>query len=286
MKTLIRRTVCSGSIMLIAIGVQAQNLFVSDYSSGNIYELTPDGTESVFSTGLAKPEGLAFDSNDNLFVASQTGGNITEITPGGVQSTFSSGFASPSGIAMHGDLYVASQTGDTVTSITTSGSKSTFATGLDDPNGIAFKNSDLFEADTGSGKIYEIPAVGIHPQKTTYASGLSSPFGLAFNNAGDLFVSAGNSIYEYTGGTKSTFASGLDGPTAMAFNAAGNLFVGSTSGNIYEFTPDGTESVFETGVGDVLGLAIDPAPEPSVMSISAFGGLAIGIVLCRQKKLN
>jgi hypothetical protein len=221
-----------------------------------------------------------------LFVASQTGGTITEISPGGVQSTFSSGFASPSGIAMHGDLYVASQTGDTVTAITTFGSKSTFATGLDDPNGIAFKNSDLFEADTGSGKIYEIPAVGIHPQKTTYASGLSSPFGLAFNNAGDLFVSAGSSIYEYTGGTKSTFASGLDGPTAMVFNAAGNLFVGSTSGNIYEFTPDGTESVFETGVGDVLGLAIDPAPEPSVLSISAFGGLAIGIVLCRQKKLN
>jgi len=285
MITLIRRAVCSGSIILIAIGAQAQNLFVSDYSSGNIYELTPDGTESVFSTGLAKPEGLAFDSNDNLFVASQTGGNITEISPGGVQSTFSSGFASPSGIAMHGDLYVASQTGDTVTSITTFGSKSTFATGLDDPNGIAFNNNDLFEADTGSGKIYEIPLIGLH-NKITFASGLSSPFGLAFNNAGDLFVSAGSSIYEYTGGTKSTFASGLDGPTAMAFNAAGNLFVGSTSGNIYEFTPDGTESVFETGVGDVSGLAIDPAPEPSVLSISAFGGIVIGIIFRKQKKLN
>jgi sugar lactone lactonase YvrE len=287
MKNLIRITVCCEAIMLISIGAQAQNLFVSDYSSGNIYEFASDGTQSVFATGLTKPEGLAFNIEDDLFVASQTGGTITEITPSGVQSTFSSGLNSPSGLAVHGsdDLYVASQTGNNITEITSIGTKSTFVTGLNDPNGIAFYNNNFFEADTGSGDIYEIPVVGIHT-KITFASGLSSPVGLAFNSAGDLFVSAGNSIYEYTGGTKSTFASGLDGPTAMTFNSAGDLLVGSTSGNIYEFAPDGTESTFATGAGDVLGLAIESAPEPSVLSLLALGSATAGLILAGKNGMK
>ena len=53
------------------------------------------------------------------------------------------------------------------------------------------------------------------------------PTGLAFNSAGDLFEAdhgSGN-IYEFTpGGTQSTFASGLNAPDGLAFNSAGNLF--------------------------------------------------------------
>jgi sugar lactone lactonase YvrE len=58
--------------------------------------------------------------------------------------------------------------------------------------------------------------------------------------AQNLFGSDLNSgnIYEFTtNGTPSTFASGLSGPTGLAFNSAGNLFeLDSGSGNIYEFT--------------------------------------------------
>jgi sugar lactone lactonase YvrE len=266
--------------MLISIDALAQNLFVSDYSGGNIYEFASDGTESVFATGLTKPEGLTFDLNGNLFVASQSSGTITEISSGGTQSTFSSGFSNPSGMAMHGSLYVASQTGNDITEITLFGSKSTFVTGLNDPNGIAFYNNNLFEADTASGKVYEIATSGFHT-KITFASGLSSPVGLAFNNAGDLFVSAGNSIYEYIDGTKTTFASGLNGPTAMTFDSAEDLFVGSTSGNIYEFEPNGTQSIFATDMGDITGLAIEPTPEPSVLSLLGFG--TAGFIFCRGK---
>jgi len=52
--------------MLIAPGAQAQNLFVSEGSS--IYEITPGGVESTFATGVAYPEGMAFDSIGDLFV--------------------------------------------------------------------------------------------------------------------------------------------------------------------------------------------------------------------------
>ena len=68
---------------------------------------------------------------------------------------------------------------------------------------------NLFEADYGSGKIYEFTPSGA---QSTFASGLNQPVGLAFNSAGDLFEADANSgnIYEFTpGGAQSTFASGL-----------------------------------------------------------------------------
>ncbi|MGA2868332.1 MAG: NHL repeat-containing protein, partial [Verrucomicrobiota bacterium] len=49
----------------------------------------------------------------------------------------------------------------------------------------------------------------------------------AFNSAGDLFVAdiGNNSIYEFTtNGVQSTFASGLNSPAGLAFNNAGYLF--------------------------------------------------------------
>jgi hypothetical protein len=54
--------VCAGAVLLIATCAQAQSLFVSDNSSGNIYEFQPDGTRTTFASGLTYPIGLAFDS--------------------------------------------------------------------------------------------------------------------------------------------------------------------------------------------------------------------------------
>jgi len=51
---------------------------------------------------------------------------------------------------------------------------------------------------------------------------------LAFNSAGDLFASENErgNIWEYTpSGTRSLFASGLSYPIGLAFNNAGDLFV-------------------------------------------------------------
>jgi hypothetical protein len=72
----------------------------------------------------------------------------------------------------------------------------------------------------------------------------------------------------------------------LAFNSAGNLFVTEwDSGSIYEFTPDGTQSTFATGVTDPEGLAFQgvtlPVPEPW-----AFGLLAVGVtaLLAHRRK--
>jgi len=61
--------------------------------------------------------------------------------------------------------------------------------------------------------------------------------GLAFNSAGNLFLAAGGTvgyIYEFTpDGVQSTFASGLDEPLSLAFNNTGNLFVSDFGGGVY-----------------------------------------------------
>src|SRR5208282_3951935 len=81
--------VCAGAVLLIASSAQAQNLFVSDWSSENIYAYTPGGAQSTIASGLFAPEALAFNSAGNLFEG-DTSGNIYEFTPGGAQSTFAS----------------------------------------------------------------------------------------------------------------------------------------------------------------------------------------------------
>jgi hypothetical protein len=75
---------------------------------------------------------------------------------------------------------------------------------------------NLFEADEGSGNIYEFTPSGA---KITFASGLNGPCGLAFNSAGNLFEAdnGSNSIYEFTPGGAGIFASGLDVPVGLAF---------------------------------------------------------------------
>src|SRR5712692_2472773 len=93
-----------GAIFALAITAHAQNLYVSvngaicgfncSEFSGSISEYTPDGMQSTFASGLARPRGLAFDSSGNLFAAvnrhgpptPQFQGRILKFPPLGPQS--------------------------------------------------------------------------------------------------------------------------------------------------------------------------------------------------------
>jgi sugar lactone lactonase YvrE len=99
---------------------------------------------------------------------------------------------------------------------------------------------NLFEADYGSGNIYEFTPGGA---KSTFASGLGYPEAVAFNNVGDLFVSNEGKLalgFGYVAkitpdGTQSIIATGLIYPHKLAFDKAGNLFV-ATEGTNRSFT--------------------------------------------------
>ncbi len=83
---------------MVATSASAQNLFVSVYSSGNIYEYTPGGAQSTFASAPTTSQQLAFNSAGDLFEANASSDNIYEFTPGGVQSTFASGLDQPSAL--------------------------------------------------------------------------------------------------------------------------------------------------------------------------------------------
>src|SRR5208337_5224639 len=132
--------VFAGAVLLIASSGQAQNLFVADAGSGNIYEFTPGGAQSTFASGLSYPQGLAFNSAGDLFEADWGSGNIYEFTPGGAQSTFASGLLKTFGLAVNsaGDLFADDNNGN-VYEFTPGGVQSTFASGLVYPIGLAFQ---------------------------------------------------------------------------------------------------------------------------------------------------
>lgn len=279
-----------GTVMLMTSSVSAQNLFVSNFTGQDIYEITPGGTQTIFASGLDYPYGFAFDSMGNLFVANtaldaNNEGYITEITPGGVESTFASGL-DPKALAFNsgGDLFVADYKSGNIYEYTPGGVQSLFASGFNTPQVLAFNSAgDLFVGGgygDGNGYITEITLDGT---QKAFASGLSFPNAFAFNSTGDLFEAdnGSSSVYEFTpGGARSTFAS-VSSVGGLAFNSAGTLFVSTSSGTIYEYTPGGTQSTFVTESGNPNALAFQPVPEPSVLALAALGGAAL---IVRRRK--
>src|ERR1043166_139171 len=101
---------------LIPIGAYANpgDLYATDNTSIRVYP--PDGSASIFASGLLRPRGLAFDSFGNLFVATldtatrfDGRGQILKFAPNGTVTVFAVGLDFPEGLAFDGagNLYVA-----------------------------------------------------------------------------------------------------------------------------------------------------------------------------------
>ena len=284
----------AGLFLLIAGAAQAQNIFLSDYGNGALYEYTPTGARTTFAligTPLNGPEGLAFDSSGNLFVANAFPGNIYKFTPGGVQSTFATGLYYPGTLAFSptGDLY-GDDSHNNIFKFTASGAMSTFIAGLPGPSGITSdKSGNMYVACSTGGTVLKITPNGT---QTTILSGLVYPEGLAFNSAGNLFVvtdgpqgNTGNILELTPNGVVSTFAHGLSNPVGLAFDSADNLFLSELgSGTIDKFTPGGSESIFATGLYYNTFIAIQPVPEPSTVWLLAIG--AFTLLACHRRNVT
>lgn len=241
----------------------AGDLYEADFGSGTIFKFTPNGTASVFASGLVNPSGLAFDANANLFVADFGSGKIFKFTPNGTKTTLASGLNKPFGLAFDasGNLFEGDRSG-TIFKFSLSGTKTTFATGLNIPAGLAFDSSgNLFETDFGSGNIFKFTPAGV---KSTFASGLTSPDAVTVDANGNVFdTNGGGTVFKFTpAGVKSTYASGFSQPTGVVFDAAANLFVSdNAAGTISKVAPNGTKTTFATGLSNPQNLAFQPATD-------------------------
>ncbi len=291
---------CAGFVALLSSSAQGQTLFVTGGIGGpnhqGIVEFAPDGSSSILTTNVHAPEGLAFDSAGDLFEADSFTSTIYEFTPGGAQITFATGVGhtfGACGLAFNsaGDLFVADEWDGLIYEFTPGGSRSTFASGLNGPFGLAFDSTgNLFVSDETGGEVYKFTPGG---SRSTFASGLIDPTGLAFDSAGNLFLSQGSPAYPNgsgsitkfaPNGSSSVFASTNLGnlPYGLAFDSAGDLFLASAS--IQEFTPDGTQSVFGTGMDSPQFLAFQPVPEPSTSVMVILGSIAVLLNLQRRRR--
>ena len=237
------------------------NLFVATLDTaslfdgrGQILKFAPDGTATVFAAELDFPEGLAFDGAGNLYVA------LSDLLLSG--QAFSPGHFP----------YVPHLPGRVI-EFAPSGARREI---IFDPTtfhqniGVAVDAQDhLFVADNLQLAIYLISpnaAIGTASTINIFASLPNSPIGLAFGGAGNLYVSdtdpfntLGNITKIAPDGTQTPFVSGLGALRGLAFDSNGNLFAAGNSNNvIYKITPDGSVSIFATGLVTPQFLAVEP----------------------------
>jgi sugar lactone lactonase YvrE len=277
MKTISKFVYAAFAVVILAVGAVTANagrvdLFASingdppRETGGFIYRYRPTGVFMPFASGLARPRGVAFGTGGSLFVATNSFDDVTgtfqvsivKITPDGVQSTVAtlSGDLFAEGVAFDvaGNLFVMAidntdpNFASTIYEITPGGSISTFGSVPGQGFGLAFDSAgNLFAADNVDQTIYEFAPDGTRSVFVTTSVG--GPGDLAFDRSGNLFASVpvdflGNDlILEYTpDGVESTFATGLTAPRGLAFDRSGNLFVAE---------------IITTGPGDILKFTPD-----------------------------
>jgi sugar lactone lactonase YvrE len=269
-----------GVVFALVSSAHAQNLYVSvngavcgmncsDFT-GSIYEYTPDGMQSTFADSLARPRGLTFDSSGNLVV----GVNYFAPPPewqGKILRLRTQGHQRGLGNVLQGVLegIVRDSVGNTFTL-----AQSAFAV-------VDKSNIYKFAPDRTRTLFGSVPNVG--------------GFDLVLDSAGNLYAADADdqTIYKFAPDRTRTIFVGPSaftpsaGPIGFAFDGAGNLFV-STEGDpgndtILEFTPDGTESTFATGLNNPRGLAFDglgnlfvaesnAAPDGDILKFAPEGG--------------
>jgi hypothetical protein len=156
--------------------------------------------------------------------------------------------------------------------------------GFTNPEGVAVDSSgDVFVADYGSGKVFEIVAVnGVVSSSSTVntlaapSGGYHSPQGVAVDSSGDVFVadSFNNAVYEIvavsgavsSSSTVNTLASGITEVSSVALDGSGNVYVSSFDTNdVYKLTANGsgvvpngsTPVVLASGFSEPEGVAVD-----------------------------
>ncbi len=227
------------------------HLFAADHERGCVYKFNPDGSRTIYASGLTHPLGLAFDADGNLFVGAvghkgAHDGKIYKLTAAGAKTIFAT-VVSPTSMAFDRErsLFVSDSGKNAILRFTAAGKKSVFASGISQPEGPAFdREGNLFVSSFKSGTIIKFTPDGA---KTTFASDLKGPLVLAFDRTGNLYVSdlASSTIWKFTpDGRKTSFATDV-GAEGVACDSSGNLFVSDTkTGTILKYSPDGTSNTF------------------------------------------
>jgi hypothetical protein len=152
-----------------SVQVDARDLFVSDFGTGEVEILKNEGwyLVAIISAGMAGPDGSFVDANGNFYVAEYRGPSISEYAPGSLSPSFS------------------------------------YSAAMNDPVNVNVDtNGNVYEADFNGGYVNE------YAQSSNSVINSCSPGGsvegIAIDRSGDVFVAYNTSsearIVEYAGG--------------------------------------------------------------------------------------
>jgi gluconolactonase len=183
------------------------NLYVVNFSAGQISRVSPRGRAEVFAETDGAPTGLTFHPDGTLYVADTGLGAILRVQPDGTWSRVADGFAGPNDLAFdqRGRLYFTDPHGSNedhpvgrVLRIDVDGSVGTVLEGMAYPNGLAFDalGTFLYVAHMRAGRVerFGLDANGL-PLKGADIFAEVSPVeqkggcdGMAFDVEGRLYV--------------------------------------------------------------------------------------------------
>lgn len=229
------------------------NLYVGDFgaflsqSNGTtVKRITPDGTVSVFASGLNGASGNEFAANGDLYQSNISGGRISRITPNGVVSTFTStNITGPVGIAIDdsGNVYSTNCiTPPSSITKTTPGGVSTILVSsslLSCPNGLTVDpDGNLYTCNFNNGWIVKITPDGT-ASNFVFIEG---------NNNGHITYSNGK-LYVVARCANKIFEVSLDGTIRHIAGSGGR---GNTDGSALQATFSVPNGITASRTGDTL----------------------------------
>lgn len=232
--------------------------FLPTNGGTNVYKVFPDGSTSLFATGLVGASGNDFGPDGFLYQSNIGANKVSKIAPDGTVTTFATGIPAPVGIVVTKDTitYVTNCTNPgKIDMISPDGTVSTFVSSslLNCPNGLTMDSlGNLYACNFGNGWVIKIT-----PDKQV-SNFVFIPGGAVTNgNNGHLtysnnhlYVSArcANQIYKVDlNGTSTLFAgTGIrgnsDGPALNATFSVPNGIAASITGDTLYINDDVTVS--------------------------------------------
>jgi streptogramin lyase len=238
------------------------NIYVSGYSSDNVFKITPLGviTEIFDATGDSKSDcerasDLAVDAVGNVFVACQSSNNVFKITPAdvitgvivitevveGPEDEAVCTFCNLNGIAVdaEGNLFLAATASDAVFKVT--------------PLGVI---TEIISADgAGPGKLLDNPrSVAVDTNGNVYVAGEETDNVFKITPEEGVVEGVVTEILAATGDGLNT----LDAPYEVVVGPDDHVYVaGRGSNNVFQVSPGGEITEITGRMSDAAALVID-----------------------------